>query len=260
MLDGQGADEILAGYPGFIGPTLAGLLRSGKLLKLFREMQALRQKAGHSILRILMQFADTMLAEPIRQPLRRLVGVDATHPSWLDAKRLGVRERDPALEFSRHPRSLTDLSALLLLRTGVPMLLHSEDRNSMAHGVESRVPFLDYRLVEFTLGLPDRFKLEGGRTKSLLRNAMGPALPERVRERHNKLGFVTPEEIWIRVQAPETFRTWMHEAIGNCHGIIRTSALKRFEAGLSNHRVFDFVDWRIVNFAGWLRRFGVGPA
>jgi len=77
------------------------------------------------------------------------------------------------------------------------MLLHWEDRNSMAHSIESRLPFLDYRLVQLSLGLPDDCKLSQGMTKRVLREAMKGILPDGVRERVDKMGFFTPEEIWV---------------------------------------------------------------
>ncbi len=87
---------------------------------------------------------------------------------------------------------------LILTRRGLPELLHYEDRNSMAHSLEARVPFLDYRLVEllFSLGASDLIRR--GRTKDVLRRALGDLLPPVVRDRVDKLGFVTPEAAWLR--------------------------------------------------------------
>jgi asparagine synthase (glutamine-hydrolysing) len=84
------------------------------------------------------------------------------------------------------------------MRRGLPELLHYEDRNSMAHSLEARVPFLDYRLVEllFSLGASDLIRR--GRTKDVLRRALGDLLPPAVRDRVDKLGFVTPEAAWLR--------------------------------------------------------------
>ena len=86
---------------------------------------------------------------------------------------------------------------LILTRRGLPELLHYEDRNSMAHSLEARVPFLDYRLVELLFSLGAGELIERGRTKAVLRRALGDLLPPVVRDRVDKLGFVTPEASWL---------------------------------------------------------------
>jgi len=82
--------------------------------------------------------------------------------------------------------------------SSLPKLLRHEDRNSMAHSVETRMPFLDYRLVELAVRCPASFKLAGGWSKRLLREAMAGTLPESVRLRRSKLGFDAPEAAWLR--------------------------------------------------------------
>ncbi len=85
-----------------------------------------------------------------------------------------------------------------LLRDTVPALCHYEDRNSAAHGLEERFPFLDYRIAEFMFQLPGLLKTRRGRSKFLLREAMKGILPEDVVERHSKLGLSVPEDKWVR--------------------------------------------------------------
>ena len=85
-----------------------------------------------------------------------------------------------------------------LIYSVLPQLLHSEDRNSMAHSLESRVPFLDFRLVEFNLSLPPELKIADGYTKQILRQSMSGILPEKIRMRVDKIGFATAEESWMK--------------------------------------------------------------
>ena len=83
--------------------------------------------------------------------------------------------------------------------TLLPTLLQFEDRNSMAFSIESRVPFLDHRIVEFAFTLPDDAKIHEGRTKRILRDSMNGVLPDAITNRTDKKGFVTPGEIkWLR--------------------------------------------------------------
>jgi asparagine synthase (glutamine-hydrolysing) len=87
-----------------------------------------------------------------------------------------------------------------LVRLSLPVLLRYEDRNSMAHSIETRLPFLDYRLVEFLVNCPEHLKLRAGWTKWILREAMRGILPDKIRLRRRKLGFDTPESQWMRAQ------------------------------------------------------------
>ena len=117
----------------------------------------------------------------------------------------------------------------MLTGTSVPMLLHWEDRDSMAHSVESRLPFLDYRLAEFVMGLPEDFKLADATTKQVLRRGLQGVLPDRIRTRMDKMGFVTPEEVWIREEAPARFRNELRRAIDASRGVIRPTAMDRLD-------------------------------
>ena len=76
-------------------------------------------------------------------------------------------------------------------------LLRYEDRNSMAFSIESRVPFVDYRLVEYVLTIPVTYKIHDGWSKYILRKAMDGELPAEVQWRKDKMGFVTPEKDWM---------------------------------------------------------------
>ena len=83
-------------------------------------------------------------------------------------------------------------------KTLLPALLQVEDRVSMAHGVESRVPFLDHVLVEFVSTIPANVKFQNGKLKRLLRSAMAPWLPKAVHDRQDKMGFPVPLSAWSR--------------------------------------------------------------
>ncbi|MCP9486653.1 MAG: asparagine synthase C-terminal domain-containing protein, partial [Gaiellaceae bacterium MAG52_C11] len=86
----------------------------------------------------------------------------------------------------------------LLLRRQLPELLRYEDRNSMAHSIEARVPMLDHRLVELLFSLNADSLIEGGRTKILLRRAFADILPPAIRDRDDKIGFAAPQAWWLR--------------------------------------------------------------
>ena len=105
------------------------------------------------------------------------------------------------------PDRLRSQYHLILAQLGLPELLRYEDRNSMAHSLEGRVPFLDHRLVELLYGLDARQLYERGTTKIVLRRALSDLLPPAVRERPDKLGFVTPERASSRPRSAISPRT-----------------------------------------------------
>jgi asparagine synthase (glutamine-hydrolysing) len=257
LLDGQGADELLAGYHGFFAPHFAGLFASLRWGALWSEVRAAKRLHGIDLWAASKYLGSAVLPEPLRQPLRRLVGKPAAAPKWIDPRRIPFADRDPYVAYGFKTRSLNEMAGSLLSATSVPMLLHWEDRDSMAHSVESRLPFLDYRLAEFVMGLPAEFKLWNATTKRVLRAAMHGVLPEKVRSRMDKMGFVTPEEIWVREEAPDLFRAELRRAIDASQGIISSSALDRLEAVIAGRERFSFLVWRMISFGRWMERFGV---
>ena len=225
MLDGQGADEQLAGYHPYFGVRLAGLFKGGRWLEFYKEIHAIRAVHGYSMLWGVQQALNNLLPESIRQPLRRLVGKQSiVIPEWINMKALGAKAADPFRRSSTKIGSVMELSHLQLTASNLQMLLHWEDRDSMAHSIESRVPFLDYRLVEFALGLPEEFKISDGITKRVLREGMRGILPESIRNRMDKLGFVTPEEVWLKERSPDQFRKALKEAVDSSGGVLNENA------------------------------------
>jgi asparagine synthase (glutamine-hydrolysing) len=97
-----------------------------------------------------------------------------------------------------HARTIAERQKLDLTYSSIPALLHHEDRASMAHSVESRLPFLDYRLVDFSLRCRTSLKLRDGWSKWLLRESLAGILPDKIRLRKTKLGFNTPEQKWLQ--------------------------------------------------------------
>ncbi|MCA9468934.1 MAG: asparagine synthase (glutamine-hydrolyzing) [Nitrospira sp.] len=180
LLDGQGADEQLAGYRKFILVFLRQLFREKRYLKVVSESLAF--------------FFSLELLRTTRFVDGRRYLLEASS----DLAKLwphGIVPPSPTamgLKDSLGRRLLADQTHFSL-----PVLLRYEDRNSMAFGVESRVPFLDHPLVEFLGNLPADMKLGGGWTKRILRDALLGVLPEKVRTRKSKLGFSAPETKWL---------------------------------------------------------------
>jgi asparagine synthase (glutamine-hydrolysing) len=138
----------------------------------------------------------------------------------------------------------------------LPALLHYEDRNAMAFSVEARLPFLDHRLVEWLVALPDDFKLRQGVTKVLLREAMAGILPEAVRLRSDKMGFVTPEDQCLRRELRSQIEAMLDSDSVRSRPYWHAPVLKDWYQQYCEGRLaIGPMVWRWVNLEGWLRRF-----
>src|SRR6185295_4439238 len=126
------------------------------------------------------------------------------------------------------------------------------------HSVEARLPFLDYRVVELALGLPEEEKLAGGVTKRVLREAMRGVLPEEVRTRMDKIGFATAEEQWLRRECPDAFRAALRDAIDAASGALRPqAAMQHLEDVIAGRQAFSFLPWCMISFGAWVCAFDV---
>lgn len=259
MLDGQGSDEQLAGYHTFFGPHLAALFKRMRWVKLLSEMNAMRRLHGYDYSRSIKYLAASTLPERIKDELKRRAGYEHSSPEWLDSRRLGAAEVNPMdITGAAGAETVLDLSIAQLTASNIQMLLHWEDRDSMAHSIESRVPFLDYRLVEFVLGLPDDYKLSNGMTKRVLRDSMAGILPSAIQNRMDKLGFVTPEEVWLRERAPDAFRARLNKAIDSAAGVLKGNECRELlEAMIQGRQRFSFLPWRMISFGQWIDTFSV---
>ncbi|MGZ6281299.1 MAG: asparagine synthetase B family protein, partial [Ktedonobacteraceae bacterium] len=257
MLDGQGADEQLAGYHTFFAPHFAGMFKRGQWLRLWREILAAKRLHGYSEFNAMKRISNMLLPETLRQRLRAYSGKANARPDWLSLECLGAQPIDPFSVIGGKADSIRAFSYGQLTASNLQMLLHWEDRDSMAHSVESRVPFLDYRLVEYVLGLPDEFKLKDGVTKLVLREGMRDVLPECIRTRMDKLGFVTPEEVWLRDRAAAQFQVALDEAVIAAQGIINNRARLLLDDMIAGKRPFSFLAWRMISFGAWMKQFNV---
>lgn len=197
VLEGQGADELFAGYMNvYFGNAALNELRRGRFLLFFRQLWAafLNIKSHpamgthyffSNMLRSIFPNSDAFIRKYGR-------GDESVYIGPLSAVNSFIPCFDP--EFDDHlNQRLHQAHSVGLLN-----LLHYGDAISMAHGLESRLPFMDYRLVEYVFRLPGGFKLYDGVGKKILREAVDGLIPNDIRIDNNKLGFVTPISEWIR--------------------------------------------------------------
>ena len=255
-LDGQGADEQLAGYHGFLGARLAGLARSGRIGDFLGELRAVRRLHGYGPTKFAEYLIANLMPSSIR-PLGALRGMTQMRRDWISVGELRATDRDPLVHLGARALSVRDLSLAQMNGSNLQMLLHWEDRNSMAHSIEARVPFLDYRLVEYILSLPDVFKLEDGITKRVLRRGMQGLVPEKILARIDKKGFLTDEEYWMKGAQAQQFARRVDEAIKVAGGIITPAMRDVLSRASSGKARFSYHVWRVVCFGAWLKRFEI---
>ena len=125
----------------------------------------------------------------------------------------------------------------------------------MAFAIETRLPFLDYRLVEFVFSLPDEQRLDGITTKAILRRSLGDRIPGPVLERRDKMGFETPTDVWLRGRfAGEARRRLLTP--GPIHEWIEPGVLRaELEEFLAGRREIGLQVWRWLALESWARRF-----
>jgi asparagine synthase (glutamine-hydrolysing) len=180
VLDGQGADEQLLGYRKFIIAYLRQLMESGHYLRAAHEARKFLSSRD--------VFSGASMAEGMRYWWRSMPEASQLWPGQGQPQCPTALGLAPPLGRRIH----ADLTTFSL-----PVLLRFEDRNSMAFGLEARVPFVDHVLVEWIARLPADLRLRDGWTKRILRDACADTLPAHVHRRKSKLGFNTPDALWM---------------------------------------------------------------
>lgn len=257
-LDGQGADELLAGYQGYPGKRVHSLLDSLGFLQAGNFLRNWAQWPGRSlssgIKASISEYADGPWY-PLYRKARDLAGDDRSRPDWIDADQLreqGVHVRFPhqrPAQNLRGRRLMAEL-AFCCTRRGLPGLLRHGDRNSMRFSVESRVPFLTTGLADFLLSLPERYLIsDQGETKHIFRAAMRDIVPDAILDRRDKIGFATPEKEWL-LRLADKARTWLKED-ADIAFLDQGRIVEEFERILSGRTPFSWQAWRWINFYRW---------
>ncbi len=175
--------------------------------------------------------------------------------SIIDHKNLGTQPRPSNY---RNYKTHLNISKTQLLVDPLPRYLRWEDRNSMAHSVEARVPFLDYRLVEFVHTLPLEYLDTPTISKRILVEALRGILPEKVRNRKDKKGFITPEERWFMEDFSKEFQELFTDNVKYAKGVINQESAMIHLLNVQKGKLsFDYSYWRIILFCIWMKIFNV---
>ncbi|MBI5629276.1 MAG: asparagine synthase (glutamine-hydrolyzing) [Elusimicrobia bacterium] len=186
LLSGQGADELFAGYPWYIRVYAAWLLRRGKVFQAWPWLKELKTRQYGSWPGLLGDLgSDLLMSRGKSYKHRRVL-------RWLSRDAWASHCLEPYERELRLSQDWPAYHASQIFQASLPGLLKDEDRNSMGSGIETRLPYLDHRLVEWALSLDPSFMFRGGATKHLLRSAFASRLPEDVAWSKEKRGFYVP--------------------------------------------------------------------
>ena len=150
--------------------------------------------------------------------------------------------------------SIRKYSLEQIFKTSIPYQAHSEDRNSMTFSMESRSPYLDHRLVEFAISLPDEFKMKANTNKWILREALKPFLPEEVYHRKDKMGFVAPDAVWF-MEDSIMLRPILEDAVSCLNGLINIGLVDEYDQFVKGERPFSWMYFRIIGLASLCRQY-----
>jgi asparagine synthase (glutamine-hydrolysing) len=251
LLDGQGADELLAGYQYYFPNYQLDLLDKSDLPRLWRETRAFRNR----LRRAAAQYPDS------RRRFNEEVAL-----SWMTLCRHWLRRPPPyagpyevGVPGARPGMRLRRQMAEALQYNSLPMLLRYADRNAMAFGRETRFPFLDHDLVEWCVTLPDRAFVADGWQKSILRKAGEGLLPPEIQWRADKVGYAAPLDAWLR----GALRDWAHERLFSgpvvtTPGYDRAALSRLWERHQQRHADVSWPLWRWISLGEWLALLGDG--
>jgi asparagine synthase (glutamine-hydrolysing) len=259
MLDGQGADEMLAGYHGYFDARVGSLIGRGSLFGAYAFAgRASRRPGVGGRTMLLAKGLRRFLPPGIQAGSKAMLG-RPTVPRWMNRDWFADRDAGPTPEprSRRRREQLRERLHRTLTESSLPMLLRYEDRNSMAWSIESRVPFLTPALAEFMLSLPEEYLISPeGSTKHVFREAMRGIVPNEILDRRDKVGFATPEKRWLQELRPWLTDVLNPDRLRQVPALNAATVAGEWRSVLDGSKPFDWRVWRWVNIVRWAETNG----
>ena len=264
VLNGQGSDEANGGYPRFFDIYWSDLFRQGRWLRAWREVNAYSTAHGTNARALAAKAA----MHAFRSSLERVPGyltlagrrqsARMRRDEWYSPDLMGQLPTD---ELGQQARNFRETTKHTLERGPLPIYLRVEDRNSMAHSVEARLPFLDYRLVALAAALPPEWKVRGPWNKYIVREATRGTIAERVRTRLDKMGFPTPSRSWFANPWYGPMQDLLASRVVRESGLVNVPAVRR---DLDRHKAGE-IDaatrlFGLAEYAVWMENLAAPPA
>ena len=260
ILDGQGADELFAGYIPYYSYYIDDLLS--------RNTFRAKCKAIKMLVIIKKEWPDVIGAVST-DTIVRLVGLKNSFLFQNEKKIKDLKVKRSAKMFTddfmakvhddyqkKEIQCSSNLNTRLcndVLNKSIPALLHNEDGNSMAFSIESRVPFLDYRIVEFAIALDGKYKIRNQWTKWIIRKACRDYLPKEIVKRKNKMGFPAPFARWLREGSSRKELKRIIYEFGERNIVPKETIDQLYRAHVNGKADYSDILFRIYNIELWFR-------
>lgn len=260
VLDGQGADELFAGYIPHYAYYVEDLINKNSFWTKCRAIK---------MLVIVKKEWPEDIGCFSTNKIVKLVGVKNSFLFQNDKQIKGMKVKRSVKLFTddfldkvndsyknKEIKCSTVLNTKLcndVIKRSIPALLHNEDGNSMAFSIESRVPFLDYRIVEFGIALDGKYKIRNQWTKWIIRKACKDYLPKEIAKRKNKMGFPAPFERWLREgKSKEEIKEVIY-AFGDRNIVTKEAIDQYYRAHINREMDFSSILFRFYSMELWLR-------
>lgn len=263
LLGGVGGDEIFVGYARYLAGYLEECLKGAIYKTADTERHAATLSTIIPSLPLLQKYTpllrhlwgEGLFDAPDKRYLRlmdRSAGTRSVFSPDAFSSEEDLHQRFAELFLGSDASSLVNSMLHFDLKVHLPALLHVEDRTSMAWSLESRVPLLDHRVCEFMASVPPVIKFRNGRTKYLLRQAVGHMLPPEILNREDKMGFPVPLQHWFGGDVGTYVREILLGQKARQRGLVDP---KRMERLLTEEKPFDRTIWGALCLELWFQEF-----
>jgi asparagine synthase (glutamine-hydrolysing) len=256
VLEGQGADETLAGYEGYAGQRMRSLFEKGNLSAMISFAAAWKKWPGRQSRSAWKALAGQLINDKIFNAALKYTNT-GNGPAWMKEDRF-TEERilqspnRPATSKEGRNRRVPEVLTYAISGGNLASLLRYGDRNAMRFSIENRVPFLTLPLVNFLFSLPEHFLVSSdGQTKCVFRAAMRGIVPDVILDRKDKIGFETPMSKWMSAVAPDIKNILRY---ADKFSFLDTDKMiDTFESSISDTGKWNIQVWRMVNLVWWAK-------
>jgi asparagine synthase (glutamine-hydrolysing) len=257
ILEGQGADELLAGYQGYHGQRMRSLFENGELLGMFQFANRWQKWEGRKNMSPWRAFMGQIISDNLFKAMQKISG-EQKIPKWINKNHLtktAIDCRPVRMTRTKTGKGRRVAEVLLdaMTHNGLASLLRYGDRNAMRFSIENRVPFLTIPLAEFLLSLPEEYLIsKNGETKSIFRAAMRGLVPDVILDRRDKVGFFVPMGKWVFEMRKKLSVTDLSHSELEIIDFNKLQVL--LTEDLQNNESMPFQHWRVINLLLWVKQ------